>query len=127
MQPAIAYSAADGGVMREKSDMRNIIFISLFASSVAQAENLCPINENREAEFRIEEGYFTAENARNAVQELNDIVSGAQTEYEWFSVPNLLKVIQGYVLRRDALKNDASENYKSEFCSFMKTSAWWYD
>jgi len=109
--------------------MKYILILILIASTTARANDLCPVNESRPADIRIPESYFTEENAQNALKELDSIVSGASKSYEWITVPNLQRIIEGYVLRRDALEG-IKFNVPSKldaFCIFMEHSAWWFD
>ena len=107
-----------------------ILIAPLFLISFsAFSENLCPVNENVEPDMRISEAYFSKTHADAALKKLQGIVDARDKKYEWITVPNALKVIEGYVLRRDALENKDSVSgyHKSAFCDFMGTSAWWYD
>jgi len=90
---------------------------------------MCPVNEKVEADMRISESHFSKENAEAALKNLQGIVSESDKAYEWITVPNSLKIIEGYVLRRDALSSsEAVKEYKiSAFCTFMESGAWWYD
>jgi len=108
---------------------KGLLVLLMSMSCLSQAENLCPINEEIAEDMRIPESYFTKERAESASKTLSEIVSGKNNNYEWVTVPNLLKLIEGYVLKRDALKdNGATSQYKvSQFCNFMQNSAWWYD
>jgi hypothetical protein len=110
--------------------MKYIYFTMLLTfSTVSIAETLCPISNKINPSIRIAESHFTKENAEAAAQKIGDIVSGTDISYEWVTVPNLQKVIQGYTLKRDA---EAAEGAlvkfkKAQFCAFMAESAWWYD
>ncbi len=82
-----------------------------------------------EPDMRIPESYFTKENAEAALNKINGIVAGKDTAYEWITVPNMQKIIEGYILKRDS-KNASgalAELKVSQFCTFMESSAWWYD
>jgi hypothetical protein len=106
-----------------------LIGISLIVSAFAEAENLCPVNENIAPDMRISETYLTKENAENAAEKIHGIVSGGDADYAWITVPNSLKIIEGYILRRDALnaEGERAQYHRSQFCKFMETQAWWYD
>ena len=108
-----------------------ILIVSLFLilSPSINADRLCATNEKVESDMRIPESYFSKENAEAALKKLQGIVSDSDKNYEWITIPNSLKIIEGYVLRRDALASTgAAMEYKvSAFCTFMETSAWWYD
>ena len=107
-----------------------LIIISVFVfMNSAYAENLCPVNEEIAEDMRIEESYFTKERAVNSASYLKDVVEG-NANYEWFSVPNSMKIINGYFLKYDYLneKNQClKENKLSLFYKFMKNEARWYD
>ncbi|MGI0154478.1 hypothetical protein ACQ661_12570 [Pseudidiomarina sp. WS423] len=110
--------------------MKFLLLIALLLSSVvARAENLCPVNEDVAPDMRIAESDLTKERAEKAVEKVQGIVSGADSKYEWITVPNSLKIIEGYILKRDALNAEGvmAQYHKSQFCEFMKTQAWWYD
>ena len=95
----------------------------------AYAENLCPVNEEIAEDMRIEESYFTKERAINSASYLKDVVEG-NANYEWFSVPNSMKIVNGYFLKYDYLneKNQSlKENKLRLFCKFMENEARWYD
>ena len=100
----------------------------LFVSGVANAEPICPVESSVPDDVRIYESDLTKENAERAVERLKRIVSGDEKKYIWITVPNSLKMIEGYILRRDALSNRSGvpDYDKSAFCNFMK-GAYWYN
>lgn len=104
------------------------LILMTFAAQVA-AQDLCPINEDREPDMRITESHFTKDNAEAAANKIKVIVSGLDQKYEWFTVQNNLKVIEGFILKRDAInaKGEMQSYHKAQFCEFMKNKAWWYD
>jgi hypothetical protein len=104
------------------------VVLMIFAAQVV-AEDLCPINEDIEPDMRMTESHFTKENAEAAANKIKGIISGVDKKYEWFTVPNNLKVIEGFILKRDAMtaKGEMQPYHKEQFCEFMKNKAWWYD
>ncbi|WP_445359862.1 hypothetical protein ACJJIL_12650 [Microbulbifer sp. EKSA005] len=110
--------------------MKNLLPIILALSVHSTwAEDLCLVNENVEPDMRMPESYFTKDRAAEASKKTQGIVTGTDKVYEWITVPNSLKLIEGYVLRRDALNSQGTmrEYHVSQFCSFMQSEAWWYD
>jgi hypothetical protein len=77
--------------------------ILLLSVNQVVADDLCPINDKIEPDMRIPEAYFTKEKAEEATSKINGIVAGTDKSYEWVTVPNSLKLIEGYILKRDAL------------------------
>jgi hypothetical protein len=104
------------------------VILMIFSAPVA-AKDLCPINEDIEPDMRMTESHFTKENAEAAANKIKGIISGVDKKYEWFTVPNNLKVIEGFILKRDAInaKGEMQPYHKEQFCEFMKNKAWWYD
>ena len=104
-----------------------IILFSLSFSAYAE-ETLCPINNDIPNDMRIKESDLTKESAENALKVLNAIISGENKSYIWITVPNAMKTIEGYILKRDALANRSGipEYDTSSFCGFMK-KGYWYD
>lgn len=104
------------------------VILMIFAAQVA-AENVCPINEDIEPDMRMHESHFTRENAEAAANKIQGIISGVDKKYEWFTVPNNLKVIEGFILKRDAMnaRGEMQAYHKDQYCEFMKNKAWWYD
>lgn len=104
------------------------IVLTLLANT-AWTDNLCPVNEDVEPDMRMSESYFTKARAEEASKKIQGVVAGTDKVYEWITVPNALKIIEGYVLRRDALNNQGTmrEYHVSQFCLFMESEAWWYD
>ncbi len=103
--------------------------VALIMCGPANAENLCAVNTEVEEYLRIQESFFTKENSENALNNLQLIVANPDAKYEWITVPNNLKIIEGYVLRRDAIRFQDQEPgiALAEFCTFMEKQAWWYD
>ena len=101
-----------------------LFFVCSFSSA---AKDLCPINKNIESDMRIPESHYSKENAEQAIKKLHGIISENDKVYEWITVPNAMKTIEGYVLKRDALsaKGAMKEYHVSAFCTFMESSAWY--
>ena len=106
-----------------------VVICILMTSFSANAKNICPANEKIEPDMRIPESHFTKKNAKAALNKINGIVEGTDEVYEWFTIPNMQRVIEGYILKRDAenAMEASAEFKKSQFCTFMESSAWWYD
>ena len=104
--------------------MKYSILILFFVCSFSVvAKDLCPTNENIEPDMRIPESHYSKKNAEQAIKKLHGIVSENDKVYEWMTVPNSIKTIEGYILKKDAHK---SKLKLSEFCVFMESS-FWYD
>lgn len=101
----------------------SILILFLVCSFSSAAKDLCPINKSIESDMRIPESHYSKENAEQAIKKLHGIVSENDKVYEWITVPNSVKTIEGYILKKDAHK---SEFKLVEFCTFMKSS-FWYD
>ncbi len=101
----------------------------LIISFSVNAKNICPVNEKIESDMRIPESHFTKENAEAALKKINAIVAGNDEVYEWVTVPNMQRIVEGYILKRDAenATGALAEFEISQFCTFMESSAWWYD
>ena len=104
------------------------IILTLLANT-ALTDNLCPVNEDVEPDMRMSESFFTKARAEEASKKIQGIVAGTDKVYEWITLPNSLKIIEGYVLKRDAINNQGAmrEYHVSQFCSFMESKGWWYD
>ena len=96
------------------------------ASTAHATENLCPINEQIEPEFRVLEHQLNEESALRAMDYLQLVVQGKEHPGEWLTLPNNLKLIEGYVLRREALKTK-SERDISDFCLWLEQNGFWYE
>ncbi|MBA6385172.1 hypothetical protein H4J45_18135 [Colwellia sp. BRX10-6] len=99
----------------------SIIVIILLIPFSSMAKDLCPTNENIEPDMRIPESHYTQKNAELALNKLQGIISKSDNVYEWMTVPNSMKIIEGYILKKDANK---SKFNLSQFCTFMKSSVW---
>ena len=109
--------------------MRIYITILLLISAYSvSADNICPINSEIPDDVRIKESQLTKENAEKSIKLLEDIVSGENKKYSWVTIPNSFKTIEGYVLKRDTLKNSSGvpDFDKTAFCNYMK-KGYWYD
>ncbi len=93
------------------------------------AEPMCPVNENIAEDMRIPEVEFNKENAEAALARLAAVVRGERKPHDWTEVPNALKIIEGYILRKYALEemSAAHEFHREQFCLFMRERAWWVD
>jgi len=92
-------------------------------------ENLCPVNEKIEADMRRPESDYSKENAEWAIKKLQGIVCHKDTQYAWLTVPNAIKTVAGYILKKDAIKSknsSTSDYHLNNFCTFMESS-FWYD
>lgn len=103
-----------------------LLMLTLIVSPNIYAKDLCPVSEEIAEDMRIPESYFNKKNATRSMGYLNSVVVDDAKSGEWFSLPNSLKVIKGYVHRRNAL-HKTNEGSLEEFCAFMKTEAFWYD
>jgi hypothetical protein len=73
--------------------------------------------------MRIPESHYSKKNAELALGKLEGIINKNDNVYEWVTVPNATKTIEGYILKKDAHK---SKFHLSQFCTFMESS-FWYD
>ncbi|AWB65125.1 hypothetical protein C2869_01115 [Saccharobesus litoralis] len=108
--------------------MKILTFLLFFLTSfITYANELCPTNKNIAEDMRIPESHYSKENADLALKKLQGIVQGSDKKYEWITVPNALKTIEGYILKRDAIsaKGAMQEYHLSAFCTFMESSAWY--
>lgn len=106
-----------------------IILALLVSGSIfASEKNICPINEDIAEDMRISESKFTKDQAKISSKFLAGVVDGSITSYNTFDVYNAQTLVTGYILRKQALETDGTEDFRiREFCSFMEQSAWWYD
>ena len=106
----------------------SIIVIFSIISFMTQAKNICPVNKNIAEDMRVPESHYSKANANLALKKLRGVVSGEDKVYEWITVPNAMRTIEGYILKRDALsvKGAMKEYHTSAFCTFMESS-FWYD
>lgn len=97
----------------------SILIILLLYSFSSVANDLCPTNEDIAPDMRIPESHYSKKNAEFALSKLQGIISKNDNVYEWMTVPNAIKTIEGYILKKDAHK---SEFKLSQFCIFMESS-----
>ncbi|MEI8666832.1 hypothetical protein P4S81_21460 [Pseudoalteromonas sp. B28] len=107
--------------------MRYLLIILLLFGFTVNANQLCPINVDIAEDMRINEADFTKEKAEASVKYLAEIVKNDSTPFEWFSIPNAIKFIHGYALRRKALLPDTSKHSIEQFCKFYAQEGWYYD
>lgn len=106
-----------------------LTILMIIIPAQATADPICPVNEAIEEDMRIPESYFNQDNAEDALARLEAIIrDGARTK-NWTEIPNALKIIEGFILRRNAMEATGSliDYHESQFCSFMSESAWWFD
>ena len=107
--------------------IRTLTFALLATLSSANAtEILCPINEKIEPEFRVMENQLTEKSALRAMEYLQSVVQGKEHPGEWLTLPNNLKLVEGYVLRREALSSGSKSDI-SNFCFWLDQNGFWYD
>jgi len=111
----------------QREVMRFILLTVIFLGFSANATNLCPVNDQIAEDMRINEQDFNKENAEKSVEYLSRIVNAPKTPFEWFSIPNATKFINGYALRRNAVLPKASKFHIDEFCRFYASEGWYYD
>jgi len=106
-----------------------ILMFSIFMVSASFGETLCPVNKNIAEDMRIPEEHFSKANAESALKLISEIVNDEKKPSDWTVVPNSMKIVEGYILRRAALNDESGvpEFDKSQFCLFMEKNAWWYD
>jgi len=100
----------------------SILLFTILVSLPLTAHELCPINEEIEPDMRIPESHYSKKNAQLALNKLQGIITKNDQVYEWMTVPNALKTIEGYILKKDASKAEFRLN---QFCTFMKSSVWY--
>ena len=118
-------------VIRKRDSMRVILVVAaLLVSNAVHAENICDSSEFViEPDHQMPESTFSQENAKKASNKLTAFVSGAEKPGNWTVVPNYLKIVEGYLLKKDALEKEGvmKELAVADFCLFMKKKAFIYD
>ena len=113
------------------------IFILLIYTSIASAQKLCPeVVSKGEGHWPIPESKFNIENAIKAKTNLNKTLNKMETHSTpltlnnsvglYSEVKNDLIMIEGYILRAQALDSKASGNNSAsvkKWCNFFETQA----
>ena len=106
--------------------MRHLLVLALLLPAIGHAKELCHDYENTiEPDHQWKESDFTKERARKALAFLTGVVENDET-YEWFELTNAHTLVEGFVLKRAALREIENgtlspDYHRSAFCLFITT------
>ncbi|MEP2651404.1 MAG: hypothetical protein ABJH06_05345 [Paraglaciecola sp.] len=107
--------------------VKYLIFFFLFISSPLLAGEICSEYDSQiEPDFRWKESDFTKEASIKALSELSESINKNEM-LATFQLPNNLSLIEGYILKQDALRAldgksvhaGIVEYYVTNFCEFL--------
>ncbi len=111
--------------------MKYILLLILGLSGVVNANDICPKNASKiEPGHKWEESAFSKEAAMASLKKLTSVVENGD-EIGTYDLPNSITLLEGYILKRDAVKameregtpEGIKEFYKSGFCEFLNGAA----